>query len=176
MAQAEALMSTGKTTYKGLTLPEGFAPTKIAGEDSIDDGLVITDGNGNEYVWVEVPKTTEVYKITGLNITDFDNNYENIEKDLHNSLYVIKKRNKVAIFSCVMSIIKTPHLLPSIIFKSHIISQIKSFIHKSQIIVASHQIIFPTMNRGEVHSKLSFLTTINIFRRLLYYHRIYLMY
>ena len=48
MAQAEALMSTGKTTYKGLTLPEGFAPTKIAGEDSIDDGLVITDRNGNE--------------------------------------------------------------------------------------------------------------------------------
>ena len=98
------------------------------------------------------------------------------EKDLHNSLYVIKKRNKLAIFSCVMSIIKTPHLLPSIIFNSHIISQIKSFIPKSEIIVASPQIIFPAMNRGEVHSKLSFLTTINIFRRLLYYHRIYLMY
>ena len=91
MAQAEALMSTGKTTYKGLTLPEGFAPTKIAGEDSIDDGLVITDGNGNEYVWVEVPKTTEVYKITGLNITDFDNNYENIEKDLHNYTETYRK-------------------------------------------------------------------------------------
>ena len=38
------------------------------------------------------------------------------EKDLYNSLYVIKKQNKLAIFSCVMSIIKTPHLLPSIIF------------------------------------------------------------
>ena len=46
-----------KTTYKGITLPEGFAPTKIEGEDSIDDGLVITDGYGNEYVWVEVPTT-----------------------------------------------------------------------------------------------------------------------
>ena len=33
LAQAEALMNTGKTTYKGLTLPEGFAPTKIEGED-----------------------------------------------------------------------------------------------------------------------------------------------
>ena len=57
LAQAEALMNTEKTTYKGVTLPEGFAPTKIVGEDSVDDGLVITDGYGNEYVWVEVPTT-----------------------------------------------------------------------------------------------------------------------
>ena len=84
LAQAEALMNTDKTTYKGLTLPEGFAPTKIDGEDSIDDGLVITDGYGNEYVWVEVPKTTEVYPTAGLNITNFtDEEYTKIEKDLH---------------------------------------------------------------------------------------------
>lgn len=66
LAQAEALMNTDETTYKGITLPEGFVPTKIEGEDSIDDGLVITDGYGNEYVWVEVPKTTEVYSTAGL--------------------------------------------------------------------------------------------------------------
>ena len=84
LAQAEALMNTEKTTYKGVTLPEGFAPTKIDGEDSIDDGLVITDGYGNEYVWVEVPKTTTVYPTAGLNITEFtDTDYDNIEKDLH---------------------------------------------------------------------------------------------
>ena len=84
LAQAEALMNTEKTTYKGLTLPEGFAPTKIDGEDSIDDGLVITDGYGNEYVWVEVPRTTEVYPTAGVNITDFtDKEYEDIENDLH---------------------------------------------------------------------------------------------
>ena len=84
LAQAEALMSTGKITYKGLTLPEGFVPTKIDGEDSIDDGLVITDGYGNEYVWVEVPKTTEVYQTTGLSVTDFTNDeYGKIEDDLH---------------------------------------------------------------------------------------------
>ena len=65
LAQAEALMNTEKTTYKGVTLPEGFAPTKIAGEDSIDDGLVITDGYGNEYVWVEVPTT--IYDNTAYN-------------------------------------------------------------------------------------------------------------
>ena len=84
LAQAEALMSTGKTTYKGVTLPEGFAPTKIEGEDSIDEGLVITDGYGNEYVWVEVPKTIEVYPTAGLDITNFtDDEYEKIENDLH---------------------------------------------------------------------------------------------
>ena len=90
LAQAEALMNTGKTTYKGLTLPEGFAPTKIEGEDSIDDGLVITDGYGNEYVWVEVPRTSEVYPTATVNITEFNNNaYTNIENDLHTytSLY-----------------------------------------------------------------------------------------
>ena len=83
LAQAEALMSTGKTTYKGVTLPEGFAPTKINGEDSIDDGLVITDGYGNEYVWVEVPKTVGVYPTAGLGITNFtDEEYGKIETDL----------------------------------------------------------------------------------------------
>ena len=75
LAQAEALMNTEETTYKGVTLPEGFAPTKVAGEDSIDNGLVIIDGNGNEYVWVEVPKT--IY-----NIAKSNTEYENIEKDI----------------------------------------------------------------------------------------------
>ncbi len=84
LAQAEALMNTEKTTYKGITLPEGFAPTKIKGEDSVDDGLVITDGYGNEYVWVEVPKTEAVYPTAGLNITNFtDEEYTKIEVDLH---------------------------------------------------------------------------------------------
>ncbi len=84
LAQAEALMNTEKTSYKGVTLPEGFAPTKIAGEDSIDDGLVITDRYGNEYVWVEVPKTTGVYPTAGVNVTNFnDEEYKKIENDLH---------------------------------------------------------------------------------------------
>ena len=84
LAQAEALMNTKKTTYKGVTLPEGFAPTKIDGEDSIYDGLVITDGYGNEYVWIEVPKTETVYQTARLNITEFtDIDFNNIEKDLH---------------------------------------------------------------------------------------------
>jgi len=57
LAQAEALMSPEDIEYNGVTIPKGFAPTKIVGEDSVDAGLVIIDGSGNEYVWVEVPKT-----------------------------------------------------------------------------------------------------------------------
>lgn len=83
LAQAEALMNTEKTIYKGITIPEGFAPTKVEGEDSLDDGLVIIDGYGNEYVWVEVPKTITVYPTAGISITNFtDEEYSEIEKDL----------------------------------------------------------------------------------------------
>ena len=82
LAQAEALMNTEKTTYKGVTLPEGFAPTKISGEDSIDDGLVITDGYGNEYVWVEVPTIiydNATYNNNGANKPSNSEDYTNIE-------------------------------------------------------------------------------------------------
>ena len=50
---------------------------------SIDTGLVIQDGSGNEYVWVVVPRTTAVYKTTGLGKTTFtDADYTSIENDL----------------------------------------------------------------------------------------------
>ena len=78
LAQTEALMNTKKTTYKGITLPEGFAPTKIEGEDSIDDGLVITDGYGNEYVWVEVPTT--IYSDSKYNAKGIPNSADDWEK------------------------------------------------------------------------------------------------
>ena len=50
---------------------------------SIDTGLVIKDGKENEYVWVVVPRTTAVYKKTGLGKTTFtDADYTSIENDL----------------------------------------------------------------------------------------------
>ena len=58
---------------------------------SIDTGLVIKDGKENEYVWVVVPRTTAVYKTTGLGKTTFtDADYTSIEKDLkdYTSTYV----------------------------------------------------------------------------------------
>ncbi|MFR2451569.1 MAG: hypothetical protein ACLS9A_09410 [Clostridia bacterium] len=51
---------------------------------SVDTGLVIKDVNGNEYVWVVVPRTTAVYKTTGLGKTTFtDADYTSIENDLN---------------------------------------------------------------------------------------------
>ena len=53
---------------------------------TLDNGLTIQDAteNGNQYVWVEVPKTKTVYPKAGLNITDFTtDDYTNIENDLH---------------------------------------------------------------------------------------------
>ena len=66
------------------TIPAGFAVSQVEGENTIDDGLVIIDSYGNEYVWIEVPKTTEVYQTTGLDIINFtESDYEKIETDLH---------------------------------------------------------------------------------------------
>ena len=57
--------------------------TKVEGTD-LSNGLVIKDGNGNEYVWIEVPKTTGVYPTAGLKITNFtETEYTAIETDLH---------------------------------------------------------------------------------------------
>ena len=78
LAQAEALMSTEDTVYNGIKIPKGFAPTKIEGEDSVDVGLVITDGSGNEYVWVEVPKT--IYTDSNYNTSGTPNSENDWEK------------------------------------------------------------------------------------------------
>ena len=52
---------------------------------SVDTGLIIADSNGNEYVWVVVPRTTAVYATTGLGKTTFtDADYRSIETDLKN--------------------------------------------------------------------------------------------
>ena len=62
-------------------LPTGF--TKVEGT-SLSNGYTIQDSTGNQYVWVEVPKTSEVYPTAGLNITGFSNDeYAKIETDLH---------------------------------------------------------------------------------------------
>ena len=62
-------------------LPEGFR--KVSGT-TLDNGLTIQDSTGNQYVWVEVPKTEEVYPTAGLEITEFtEAEYTAIETDLH---------------------------------------------------------------------------------------------
>ena len=53
-------------------------------DTNLDNGLVIKDTIGNEYVWIEVPKTAEVYPTAGLEIINFTKaEYKAIETDLH---------------------------------------------------------------------------------------------
>ena len=69
------------TTTGGTYLPKGFR--QVSGT-TLDNGLTIQDSTGNQYVWVEVPKKTEVYPTAGLEITEFTNDeYTAIETDLH---------------------------------------------------------------------------------------------
>ena len=67
--------------------------TVVAGT-TLDNGLTIQDAteNGNQYVWVEVPKTATVYPTAGLNITEFTtDDYTNIENDLHTYTMTYRK-------------------------------------------------------------------------------------
>ena len=57
--------------------------TQVEGTD-LDTGLVVKDTNGNEYVWIEVPKLASVYPTAGINITEFtEEEYTKIEDNLH---------------------------------------------------------------------------------------------
>ena len=59
LASMEAATNLTETVYnygeKEIKIPSGYAPTGIEGENKVEDGLVITDSKGNEFVWVEVP-------------------------------------------------------------------------------------------------------------------------
>ena len=73
-------VSSGTTTG-GTYLPKGFR--QVSGT-TLEKGLTIQDSTGNQYVWVEVPKKTEVYPTAGLEITEFtESEYTAIETDLH---------------------------------------------------------------------------------------------
>ena len=62
-------------------LPGGF--TQVPGT-TLKNGLTIQDSTRNQYVWIEVPMTTEVYPTAGLGITEFTEfEYTAIETDLH---------------------------------------------------------------------------------------------
>ena len=58
----EAATNINETTHKDnstgeektVTIPAGFAVSQVEGEKEIDEGLVIIDKNGNEYVWIPV--------------------------------------------------------------------------------------------------------------------------
>ena len=79
--QANEEIKGNNVTTGGTYLPDGF--TQVEGT-TLENGLTIQDSKGNQYVWVEVPKTSEVYPTAGLNITEFTTDeYTKIETDLH---------------------------------------------------------------------------------------------
>ena len=79
-ANAGSTTVSSKRTTKPY-LPDGF--TNVEGT-TLANGLTIQDGTGNQYVWVEVPMTDEVYPTAGLGITEFTTDeYTAIETDLH---------------------------------------------------------------------------------------------
>ena len=88
LAQQLEEQINGSTGNGGKTEPETvpYLPSDDFHYDtstSVDTGLVIKDGSGNEYVWVVVPRTTAVYAKTGLGKTTFtDADYTSIENDL----------------------------------------------------------------------------------------------
>ena len=43
LAMLEASMNTENTIFEGVTIPAGFAPTRMEGESTIEEGLVIID-------------------------------------------------------------------------------------------------------------------------------------
>ena len=67
LAQAEAATNLKDTVYTDnstgkdvtVTIPAGFAVSHLEGENTINDGLVIIDKNGNEFVWVPVENFNE---------------------------------------------------------------------------------------------------------------------
>ena len=65
-----------------ITIPAKCAVSQVDGENILENGLVIIDENGNEWVWVEISKE-QVFS-TSNNSMDF----ENIEKDLKAYSYI----------------------------------------------------------------------------------------
>ena len=86
LAQIEATMNSENTQYKGVTIPAGFAPTRIEGEDTLENGLVITDSKGNEFVWIpctiDGANDTLKYQRTRFGVEEVDNGTEAFKDEL----------------------------------------------------------------------------------------------
>ena len=52
LATYEAATNISGMEFQGVPIPAGFAPTRMPGESTVEEGLVITDSEGNEFVWI----------------------------------------------------------------------------------------------------------------------------
>lgn len=84
LTMLEAASNVNGENYNGVKIPAGYAATKKEGESTVDEGLVITDSEGNEYVWIEVPNdgTGPVYTAEKNEEENSDKYYEEIAKAL----------------------------------------------------------------------------------------------
>ena len=91
----EAAMNLEDTTYtdkstgeeKTIKIPAETAVSQVEGENTLKDGLVIIDKNGNEWVWIEVPRSiydNEEYYTNGATKPTSSKDYINIEKIMQN--------------------------------------------------------------------------------------------
>ena len=72
--------------YVGGTKASGLVISDNSADENLYEGqtTVGTNLEGNQYVWIEVPKTAAVYPTAGLEITNFtEEEYTKIENDLH---------------------------------------------------------------------------------------------
>ncbi len=91
-AMAEAAMHFDGKEYKStyhneevtIQIPTGFAVSQVEGENTVDDGLVITDSEGNEYVWVNIPKNVTE---NASNVTEIKNALVEYTKDYREENY-----------------------------------------------------------------------------------------
>ncbi len=77
LAALNASMNTETYSYKDknnkeVPIPAGFAPTGIEGENSIEEGFVITDSDGNEFVWISCDEENGGVKYKRYNTVDRD--------------------------------------------------------------------------------------------------------
>ena len=73
LTQAEAATHLEEYEYEDpsgeeVTIPAKCAVSQVEGENTLENGLVIIDANGNEWVWIEIPKSEMPEGLT------FDNN------------------------------------------------------------------------------------------------------
>ena len=54
-----------------VMIPAKCAVSQVEGENTLENGLVIIDANGNEWVWIEVPKSMMPNELTFENETDY---------------------------------------------------------------------------------------------------------
>ena len=102
LTSLEAATNTENTTHrdsstgeeKTVTIPAGFAVSQVEGENTIEDGLVIIDSKGNEFVWVPVNNFNDFARHDFLN--NINDNYF-ISTNLTESRYYEPKGNGITV-------------------------------------------------------------------------------